>query len=173
MERRPDDTFSSRIGDVVEGYAALASSLMDRWGAHSTNMAGKVSGDYNAADAAEDLAICATLATEGSLQLAAEAVDALVTLSGVGFSRGPAASQTFNAPAGAALTLTEPLIKGPGLASIPASAVTIEPAQLAAADTEFKVSVDPTGRRGGTYYGKATATTAAGSKDVWVWVTVP
>jgi hypothetical protein len=173
MEPRLDDTVASRVGDVVEGYAALASSLLDRWGTHSSKMAEKVSGEYDAASAAEDLTTCATLATEGGLQLAAEAVGAFVTLTGIRSGQSTANSQTFHAPAGAALTLDEALINGPGHASIAPSAVTIEPAQLAPADTEFRISVDTTRCRGATYYGKVTATTAAGSEDVWVWVTVP
>lgn len=178
MAPRPGDTVAGRVGDVFDNYAALTSSLLDRWGGHATKMSANASGEYDAASAAEDLTTCATLATEGGLLLAAEAVEAFLTLAGMGtgtgFGSGPPRSQTFQAPAGAALTLSEALIKGPGLASIAATDVAIEPAQLGATDTEFKISVNPANRRGGTYYGKVTASTAAGgSEDVWVWVIIP
>lgn len=177
MAPRPGDTAAGRVGDVVDSYAALTSSLLDRWGGHAQKMSANVAGEYDATSAAEDFTTCATLATEGGLLLAAEAVEAFLTLTGMGtgtgFGGAPPRSKSFQAPAGATLTITEALIKGPGLASIAPSEVAIEPAQLGATDTEFKISVNPANRRGGTYYGKVTASTAAGSEDVWVWVIVP
>ncbi|HWW89720.1 MAG TPA: hypothetical protein VNY35_02940 [Solirubrobacteraceae bacterium] len=167
---------SSRASDVMQGYATLASSLLGRWGAHASEVASKVDApEYDAARAVEDVTACASLATEGGLLLAAEALEAFATLAGVACEGNIETSQRFHAPAGAALTLTGPLVKGPGLASIPASAITIKPSQLAPTDTEFTLLVDTTGRRGATYYGTVEASTAAGTPPVtiWVWVTIP
>jgi hypothetical protein len=166
----------TRVGDVVQGYATLASSLLTRWSAHATEVASKVdAAEYDAACAAEDLTTCASLATEGGFLLAAEALEAVATLAGCGCEGNIETSQPFHAPAGAALTLTGPLVKGQGLASIPVSAVTIQPSQLAPTDTEFTLRVDTTGARGATYYGTVAAATVAGTPPVtvWVWVTVP
>jgi hypothetical protein len=166
----------TRVGDVVQGYATLASSLLDRWSAHASQMASKVdAAEYDAACAAEDLTACASLATEGGLLLAAEAWEAFTTLTGCAQEGGIETSQPFHAPAGSVLTLTGPLVKGQGLASIPVSAVTIQPSQLASTDTEFTLRVDTRGRKGATYYGKVAASTVAGTPPltVWVWITIP
>ena len=67
------------------------------------------------------------------------------------------------------------MVKGPGLAQLPVSAVTIEPAQLAPDKTEFQLKAAAGGCTGGTYVWKVNAHTPAGGppETVWAWITVP
>jgi hypothetical protein len=162
------------IDDVVEGYTTLASSLLKRWSKLASNAATKLdAGDYDAADAAEDWAAGATLATEGGLRWAAETAEAFAGC--VGLEAGPnvVSSLTFRAPAGAKLELYGPLVKGAKLDELPTRVVRIEPAQLGPTETEFKLQADASGYRGATYVGAVKASTDAGSKLVPVWIVVP
>jgi len=170
----------SRVGDVVQGYATLASSLLERWSTHASEVASRVEApDYDADSAAADLAACASLATESGLRLAAEAFDALATLGCFQGDRNIVTSQPFEAPAGAMLKLAGPLVDSLGLDALPVNVVSIQPPQLAPAQTEFTLRADATGHRGATYLGTVQATTdatlAAGAAlvEVTVWITVP
>jgi hypothetical protein len=65
------------------------------------------------------------------------------------------------------------LVKGSGMARLPV-AVSIEPEQPEPGYTVFRLRVDGTGCRGGTYVGKVKATTEEGTPtEVFVWITVP
>jgi hypothetical protein len=165
----------SRANDVVEGYATLASSLLDRWSTYASKVASKVdAGTYDAPSAAADLGACASLATESSLLWAAEALDAMAILTGREGEPNVVTSQLFRAPVGAALKLTEPLIRVGSLEELPASVVTIQPAQLGPKEIEFTLCADATGYRGGTYVGIVQASTGAPAPvRVNVWITVP
>jgi hypothetical protein len=166
---------SSRVSDVVRGYTTLASSLLERWSALASKAASKVdAGAYDATSAAEDAVAGATLATEAAGLWAAWTGEAFAKLAGL--ERGPniAKSQPFHSPAaGAKLELVGPLTKGPGLAQLPLSAVSIQPPQLGSEDTEFRLRGDGSGHRGATYVGKVNATTDAGTTAVTVWITIP
>jgi hypothetical protein len=165
---------SSPASDVVEGYTTLASSMLERWSALASRTASKVdAGAYDASSAAEDAAAGATLAAEGAELWAAWVCEAFAKLAGVEGEPNIAKSQPFHAPAGAALELAEPLVKGPGLAQLPISAITIEPTQLGSQDTVFTLRADGSGYRGGTYVGKVNAATDAGTTTVTVWITIP
>jgi hypothetical protein len=166
----------SRVSDVVQGYTSLASSLLERWNALAAKSASKVdTGTYDATSAAEDLSASVSLAAEGAGLWAAQMFDAAATLAGVEPQANKVESDTFKTSlAGAALELTGPLLKGPGLEALPADAVTIDPAQLAAGATDFVLRADASGYRGATYAGTVKASTAAGATEtVTVWITVP
>jgi hypothetical protein len=165
---------AGRVGDVVEGYAALASSLLERWAALASSAARKVdAGEYGAACAAEDLAAGAALATEGGALWAAESLEMLASLCSCGYGAEIVTSQPFHAPAGAVLKLAGPLSKGPRLDELPASVVSIEPPKLGPTETKFKLRANATGHRGGTYVGRVLASTEAESTPVIVWIAVP
>jgi hypothetical protein len=160
----------------MDGYTTLASSLLERWNALASKMASKLdAGTYDAASAAEDMAAGTSLATEAAWLYASEWCKTLGAIIGQQRAAEVSESQAFTAPAGARLELTGPLVKGPGkLAQLPVSAVHIEPAQLAAGETAFKLRADASGYRGATYAGTVTATTDDGNTTaVTVWITVP
>jgi hypothetical protein len=169
----------SRVGDVVQSYATLTSSLLERWSAHASEVASRVDApDYDAESAAADLAACASLATESGFRLAAEALEAIATLTGCEDDQNIVTSQPFNAPAGATLKLAGPLVEAPGLDELPASVVTIQPPRLAPTQTEFTLRANAAGHRGATYVGTVQASAnlanaAAGPVEVTVWITVP
>jgi hypothetical protein len=165
---------SSRVSDVIEGYATLASSMLEQWSALASKAASKAdAGAYDATSAAEDAAAGATLAAEGAGLWAAWAYEAFAKLAGLEGGPNIAESQPFHAPAGATLELAEPLVKGPGLAQLPVSAVSIQPPQLGSEKTAFALRADGSGYRGATYVGKVNATTDAGTTAITVWITVP
>ncbi len=158
----------------MQGYAALASSLLERWSAIASKAAAKVdAGEYTAASAAEDLTSSMSLATEGGLLWAAETLEACAGTGGLQGAPRVVTSRAFRAPAGAALKLAGPLVKGPMLDSLPVSAVSIRPPKLGATETEFTLHADPTGHCGATYVGTVNATTDAGTVPVRVWIVVP
>jgi hypothetical protein len=162
------------VRDLVQGYTKLASSLLERWSKLASNAASKIdAGSYDATSAAEDLTAGATLAAEGGLLWAAEACEAVGAPVGWRVKRNIVTSQKFRAPAGSTLELEGPLSKGPELATLPTSVVTLEPPRLAAGETEFRLRADGTGQRGATYVGRVKATTDTGTTRVLVWITVP
>jgi hypothetical protein len=161
------------MGDVVNGYSALASSLLDRWSDHAEKLATKIDGgELDAPAMASEMVSCATLATRSGLELFEEAIDAAAILAG-GVGAEAAVSQPFHAPAGAALTITEPLELGAELGTLPVSAITVEPSQLGPDETRFTLRADSRECHGGTYVGKVKATTDAETATVTVWITVP
>lgn len=165
----------SRVGDVVQGYASLTSDLFERWGSLASKSASRLdAGSYDTAAAAEDMIAGASLATEAACLYAVEWYRTLATA--LGQEGGPehVRSEEFEAPkAGARLKLAGPLVKGPGLATLPESVVEVEPAELADGKTQFTLKADASGRRGGTYVGEVQATTADGTESVTVWIVVP
>lgn len=166
----------SRVSEVMRGYTTLASSLLEQWNALASKTASKLdAGTYDAASAAEDVVAGASLATEAAWLYAGEWYNTLAAITGQQGAAEVRESQSFTAPAGARLELSGPLVKGPGkLAQLPVSAVHIEPAQLGAGETKFKLRADGSGYRGATYAGTVQATEANGSTTpVTVWITVP
>lgn len=164
----------SRVGEVVQGYSALASSLLERWGELASGTAAKLQdGGYDMTSMAEDMTAGASLATEGGLLWMAQTLEALTALYGLQAGPNVVTSQTFHAPAGATLTLAGPLVKGPQLDELPVGVVSIEPSRLGPTETEFTLRADGSGHRGATYVGQVNATTGAGTTQVTVWVTVP
>jgi hypothetical protein len=163
-----------RATDVVEGYATLTSSLLERWSDLASNTACKLdAGAYDLASAAEDLAASASLASEGGALWAAEMLKAVAACTGCEAGPSTVTSEPFRAPAGATLKLAGPLSKGPQLDQLPVSKVSIRPSQLGPTETEFRLTVDATGHRGATYVGQVEASTAAETTRVTVWVSVP
>ncbi len=161
------------MGDVVQGYTTLASSLLGQWSDHAAQFAAKVDGgELDGPAMTAELMSCATLATRNGLELMEEAIRAANVLgSGLG-AEEKIVSQAFHAPAGAALKLAGPLDKGGGLGTVPVSAVTIEPPKLGPGQTAFTLSVDARELRGGTYVGTVEAFTDV-PLPVIVWVTIP
>jgi hypothetical protein len=169
---------AGRISDVVDGYAALASSMFERWSALASSTARRFdAGEYDAASATDDLAAGAALAAEGGALWVAESLEALAGLCGCDSSCGAeiVTSQPFQAPyEGASLKLTGPLTRGPGLPDeLPVSVVSIEPSRLRPTETEFRLRANATGHRGGTYVGRVLASIPGGSTLVIVWIAVP
>lgn len=165
----------SPLADVVQNYAGLASSLLDRWSAHASNVAAKLdAGRYTAADAMADFATSASLATESGFLLASEAVDSVAILTGRQHEPHVVESDTFSTTlAGATLALAGPLANGHGSDALPVTAIRIEPPKLDPAATDFRLRADATGHRGATYVGRVMASTPGGSEPVIVWIVVP
>jgi hypothetical protein len=165
----------TQASDIVEGYAALASSVLERWRDLASKAAAKAdAGTYDATSAAEDMIAGATLATEAAAEWAAQCYRTVASVTGQGESAETVQSPQFAAPAGSTLALAGPLIKGPGKDQLPVSAITIEPAQLGHGETAFSLRADATGCRGATYVGTVNATTNNGATTpVIVWITVP
>jgi hypothetical protein len=164
---------SSPMGDVVQGYTNLATSLLEQWGDHAAKLASKVDGgELDGPAMAAELVSCATLATRSGLEMVEEAIGAAAVLSGTLAAKKIVTSQTFHAPAGASLKLDEDLEIGAGIGFVPKQAVTIDPPQLAAGETEFTIKVDTTGVHGATYVGTVEAQTDV-SQQIPVWITVP
>jgi hypothetical protein len=162
------------VSDVVQGYTTLVSSLFERWSTLASRAASKVdAGAYDATSAAEDAVAGTALAAEAAGLWTAWMYEVFAKLAGLEGGANIAESQPFHAPPGAKLELAEALVKGPGLAKLPISAVSIHPPQLDPEKTEFTLCADGSGYRGATYVGKVNATTDAGTTAVTVWVTVP
>jgi len=171
-----------RASDVVQGYTTLASSLLERWSSHASTVAANAEApDYDAESAAADLAACASLATESGLLLVAKMLDPFGVLSVGGGQPNIVNSQPFEAPAGAMLKLTGPLVESLGGDELPVSIVSIQPPQLSPNADKFTLRADATGHRGATYVGTVAASTGAASTlaatgttvQVTVWITVP
>lgn len=173
----------SSVGDVVQGYATLASSLLERWSAYTAEVAARVDATgYDTEDAVADLAAWASLAAESGFLLAAEGFDAVAGFTSWQAGQNVVTSQPFQAPAGAALKLAGPLVKGGGLDALPVSVVSIQPPQLADGKTEFTLAANAAGHRGATYFGIVEASAGAPANltsapaapvNVTVWITVP
>jgi hypothetical protein len=162
------------LTDVVQDYAKLASSLLERWTEHASMVASKLdAGSYDADGAAADLAATASLATESWFLLAAEALDAAAILTGRQHRPHLVHSTLFSTSlAGATLELPGPLVSGHG-AQLPVSVITLEPAELDPAETDFSLSADATGHRSGTYVGTVEASASGQVEPVRVWIIVP
>lgn len=163
----------SPVGEILQSYTALASSLLDRWNDLASRAASRIdSGVLDSASAAQDAADAATLAAEGGWLWADWVLDSVAKC--VGGDTGPniVESKYFDAKvAGAKLELAGPLVKGAGPETLPAGVVTIE---LGDDPTKFKLHADATVYRGGTYVGMVNATTDAGDCSViTVWIVVP
>jgi hypothetical protein len=157
------------VSDVVQGYATLASSLLERWNDLASSAATKVdAGEYDCVSAAQDLTTGASIATEGGLQWASETLEAVAALSGCKGGPNIVTSEPFSAPAGATLELEGPLTKGPTLDQLPVNVVRIEPGPNAG---EFTLTADATGHRGATYVGRVKASTQ--TTPITVWIAVP
>src|SRR5271165_123206 len=166
--------------DVVQSYAKLTSSLLERWTAHASQVASNVEArDYDAASAAEDLAAWASLATESGLLMLAKALEVAATLGGFQDDQNIVESPPFEAPQGATLKLAGRLVMRGGLDELPANVISIHPPKLGPDATEFTLRANATGHRGATYLGivkastDATAVAAASAEEVTVWITVP
>jgi hypothetical protein len=163
----------SPMDEVVRGYTKLATSLVEQWGEHAAEFAEKLDGgEMDSSAIAAELVSCTTLATRSGLEMVDEAMEAAAILTGGLAAEKFAESETYYAPAGSTLTIVGELELGAGLGSIEKSAVTIESSQSDSGDIEFKVRVDTTGLRGGTYFGFVDK----GPDDpepILVWITIP
>ena len=169
----------SPAAEVVEDYTDLARDLIKKWsdwGAHVANNLDE--GAYqNAGTASADLAGGVSLTIETGFKLAWEAVDAYTILAR-GESRHVVESDEFTVAAGpATLDVSGDLQSGFGY-TLPAHAVHIIVLSSGNGETEFKLRVDATDCRAGTYWGTVTVSTTqpgAGplSQDVTIWVTIP
>jgi hypothetical protein len=162
----------SPLAQVLHGYAALASELIDRWQQQASKTAERLdAGTYDADAAVADLARCASLAAESGVLLASEAIDAVAILAAG--RPGPHivhAGPFFTSVPGAKLELAGPLTSGFGHSL---GLVTLEPAQLAQGATEFRLRADATRRPAGTYTGEVEAVGAGQAESLLVWVIVP
>ncbi|HMD55892.1 MAG TPA: hypothetical protein VKG82_00290 [Solirubrobacteraceae bacterium] len=164
----------ARFSDVLQSYNALSSSLLERWSTLANRSASRLdAGSFDPGSAVQDTVAGAKLVTEAAWLWTGWWWESVANLCGLEGQPKIAESQPFYSPdEGATLKLAGPLMKGPGMAQL-AAPVSIEPAQLDPEDTEFKLRVDGTGCRAGTYVGKVTATTEKGPKEVVVWITIP
>jgi hypothetical protein len=166
----------SPLAEVVEGYAKLASMLVERWSDQASKVASKLDeGTYDADSAAADLARAATLATESAVLLANEGLNAAAVLAGRRGQPYVIESRPFAIPRpGARLDLAEPLRNLNRSDELPTSSVSFKPSgTLGPKESEFRLSVQAAGRRGGTYTGEVTASDPQGVAPVRVWITIP
>ncbi len=165
---------SSRVSQAVQSYTTLTSSLLERWGELASGAASRAeAGRYTPASAAGDAAAGALLGAEAGWRWAMCWWDVFAELSGLEAEERIVKSHPFHAPAGATLEIAGSLLQGPGMEGLPADAVTVQPEQLAAGETEFTIRVDAGGCHGATYVGEVNATTGQGEPEkVVVWITV-
>ena len=101
---------STPLGDVAAEFAALASSLVDRWTERLATTATNIDdGRYTADDAADDLAATTSLAVQTGLQLVSGVIDAIAILA----PQKPVDASTplLESPlAGAALSIEAPFV---------------------------------------------------------------
>jgi hypothetical protein len=162
----------SRFSDVFESYNTLTSSLLDRWSTLASRSVSRVdAGAATPSSMVQDTVAGATLATESAWLWTAWWWESVAILCGLEAGPNIAESQPFQAPEGAKLELAGPLVKGPGMTRLDVP-VSIEPEQLDPDKTEFKLRVDGTGCRGGTYVGRVKATTEDGTEPVVVWISI-
>jgi hypothetical protein len=161
----------SPLAEVVDGYAKLASTLVDRWTAHVALVASRINdGNYDANSAAVDLAATAKLTGETGFLFASKTLDAVALLA----PRGPedAESGTFTSPIpGAALSVTDPFTSLDGASTLAANMIRVEPTQLEHGATTFSLRLNAKGCRAGVYRGQVTATPTTGTaqrKNVWI-----
>ena len=163
----------SPLGDVVQGYTKLASSLLEQWGDHASKFAAKVDGgEMDGPAMAAELVSCTTLATRSGLEMVEEAMEATAILTGTLAAEKSAASQTFRAPAGSTLRIRDELELGAELGFIGKGAATIESAQSESGDIEFRLRVDTTDLRGGTYVGFVDKC-PEDPEPILVWISIP
>jgi hypothetical protein len=164
---------ASALSEVVDGYVELGNYLVDRWRDHAANIAAKVEGpQYGADDAVNDLGATTSLAAQSGFLIVSEAFDALAILTGRQSQPYSVDSDVFDSPLpGATLALAGPLTNGFS-SPLPASAVTIDPTKLDQGQTRFRLQVNATGQRAGTYVGQVQASDGAAMQLVDVWVTV-
>lgn len=164
----------SPLATFVEDCTKLASEVLEDWSAHASNVASKLDeGTYDADSAVADLAVTATLATEGGLRLTFGWLDALAVLTGRPGRHLVTSYPLKTKLLGATLTLAGPFRNGHKTGSLPESAITIEPSALGATESEFILRADATGRPAGAYVGIVTASTPGDSEDVIAVIPVP
>lgn len=164
---------SSPMSDVVQTYAELADRLLKQWGDHTAKLAAKVDGgELDGPAMAAELVSCTTLATRSGLEMLEGAMDAAAVMSGTLAADKYATSRAFHAPAGSTLRLRQDLELGAELGFAGKGAVTIEPAELGAEATEFRIRVDTSALCGGTYVGLV-ETCPDDPEPIPVWITVP
>jgi hypothetical protein len=164
----------SPAAEVVEDWTALAKELIKKWSDYGSYVSTKLDqGAYNDADTATtDLAGGVSLTIESGVKLAWECLDSFTILS-YGFGRQVIDSQVFIYPnPDVDLALQGNLTSGSG-DSIPKAAVHILAFSIPG-KTTFKLRIDATGHRGGTYSGTVLVTPSGQAPDpVQVWITVP
>jgi hypothetical protein len=162
----------SRISDAVKGYRRLASELVTKWGELASDVAAKCDAEeYDSSAAMKAWARTTRLTAETGFLTWFEALDAIAILSGRQYSRYEAKDRFDSGLPGADLTVSTPLRLGQTYAVLVAEVV---PAKLPDGETWFELHADGTGRPGGTYVGKVTASKpGAESRYVDVWLTVP
>jgi hypothetical protein len=162
------------LSEVVEGYTELASDLVGKWSEHASKVAAKLdAGTYDADQAVSDLGCGAVLATESVVAIASKALDAVAILTGRQFEPYEVESDSFfTTLPGAALAVAGPFTDLVGTASLPASAITVTPAQLDPAATEFQLHAIATGVRGATYFGIVEASASGQVEPVRAWIVV-
>jgi hypothetical protein len=163
----------SPLAEVADGYAKLASSLVDKWSAHLALVASRLNdGNYDANSAAKDLAATVKLTGATGFLFASKTLDAVALLA----PRGPETAQSgsFNSPLpGAALSVTGPFTSLDGASTLAANMITIRPLQLDPGKTAFSLELNAKGCRAGAYRGQVTATPAAGQpQDRNVWIVI-
>jgi hypothetical protein len=158
----------TKVEEVAEVYADLATLWAQQWGAFATGVAAKVGGgSYDTTAANTDFAAGAQLVVQGWMNLSGSMLDALAIMTGDEDepylvesdpypSPPPASKSTSNPPPPPirTLTLTGPLVAALGGDQIPVAAVTFKPPQLDSSHNDFVLIVNATGHDGSTYYGQ-------------------
>ena len=164
---------ASPLADITEGYAALGSYLLNRWGDHGSKVAEKIdAGDYDADSAVADLTKCAMLVAESGVLLWNEALEAVT---GLASPSGPyeVVSDPFESPLpGAALRPAGPFVNGHGSGTLLVSHIRVDPPKLDAGKTRFVLRADATRKRAGIYRGYVEAAEPGNVQSVLAWIIV-
>ena len=166
---------ASPLEQVADGYARLATTLVDRWSTYASQVAGKWdAGRYGPEDAMADAAAYGFLVTESLLLVATEGLDAVAILSGRQDQPHMVDSDVFSiGRPGAELALAGPLVGGWGTDALPVDAVEIVPASAGRGLTAFTLRADATGHKGDTYVGTVIARVRGAEEPIDVQITVP
>ena len=166
----------NRFGEAYEGYAVLATQLLESWTPFVSDVSAKVGdGTYDAGDAADDFPTFAKLVADSLMAIGSEAIDALAILTSDfdeetttgGYGTDPAKAGTTRT-----LTVKDDLKSVSGQV-LPKQKVTVKPATLAPTNTQFEIDVDGDGLKARTYDGYVVATDGAGNaEEIFVSVTI-
>jgi hypothetical protein len=162
-----------RLEDVVEDYSRLGMWLVEKWSAQARTVAARLdAGSYTADTLLKDLTAAGQLAIMSVFESNSVALDALAILTGRQGDRYLVTSTDFESPLPGARLVAGALTAINGIDELPAQAITFEPTELAVASTQFRFTVDATGRQGTLYRGEFQAVLGEQTSPVPVYIAV-
>lgn len=164
------------LGEVVEGYAVLATELLKEWSPMVSALSTKVAaGNYQLDDAAADFSAGVKLVASSLFAIGSEAMDAVTVMTSSyseqrlisGYGTDPTRASTVRS-----LMVKADLESITGR-TLPKERVKPVPATLAVGATDFDLAVNGDGMKARTYDGIIVATDASGGvEEIKVSVTI-